>query len=78
MGRDAAPPYGSRQAELVEVARVIVGDAGGEEGALPLDRRGFEAFELGKRFEDAFFAGKLGLRGEVLPAEEPAHVGGRR
>ena len=38
---------------------------------------GFEAFELGEGFEDAFFAGELGLGGEVLPAEEPAHVGGR-
>ena len=27
-------------------------------------------------FEDAFFAGELRLRGEVLPAEEPAHVDG--
>ena len=78
VGRDAAPAYGSGEAELVEVARVVVGDAGGEEGALPLDGGGFEAFELREGFEDALFAGELGLRGEVLPAEEPAHVDGGR
>ena len=73
---DAAPADGSGEAEGVEPAGVVVGDAGGEEGALPLDGGGFEAFELVEGFEDAFFAGELGLRGEVLPAEEPAHVDG--
>ena len=56
--------------------RGVVGDAGGEQGALPLDGRGLEAFELVERFEDALFAGELGLRREVLPAEQPAHVDG--
>ena len=73
---DAAPAYGSGEAERVEPAGIVVGDAGGEQGALPLDGGGFEAFELVEGFEDAFFAGELGLRGEVLPVEEPAHVDG--
>ena len=76
MGGDAAPAYGSGEAEGVEPAGVVVGDAGGEKGALPLDGGGFEAFELAEGFEDAFFAGELGLGGEVLPVEEPAHVDG--
>ena len=68
MGGDAAPADGSGEAEGVEPAGIVVGDAGGEEGALPLDGGGFEAFELAEGFEDAFFAGELGLRGEMLPA----------
>ena len=76
VGGDAAPAYGSGEAEGVEPAGIVVGDAGGEEGALPLDGGGLEAFELAEGFEDAFFAGELGLRGEVLPLEEPAHVDG--
>ena len=74
--RDAAPADGSGEAEGVEPAGIVVGDAGGEEGALPLDGGGFEAFELVEGFEDAFFAGELRLRGEVLPVEQPAHVDG--
>ena len=75
-GGDAAPTNGAGEAEGVEPAGVVVGDAGGKEGALPLDGRGFEAFELVEGFEDALLAGELGLRGEVLPVEEPAHVDG--
>ncbi len=78
MGRDAAPADGAGEAELVEPAGIVVGDAGGKEGALPLDGGGFEAFELMECGEDAFFAGELGLRGEVLPGEQPAHVDGGR
>src|SRR6202042_2909617 len=37
---------------------------------------GFEAFELMEHCEHAFFTGELRLWGEVLPAKEPAHVGG--
>jgi hypothetical protein len=76
MRRDAAPAYCSGEAEGIEPARVVVGDAGGEEGALPFDGGGFEALELAEGVEDTFFAGELGLRGEVLPLEEPAHVDG--
>ena len=43
---DAAPADGSGEAEGVEPAGIVVGDAGGEQGALPLDGGGFEAFEL--------------------------------
>ena len=57
VGGDAAPAYGSGEAEGVEPAGIVVGDAGGEEGALPLDGGGLEAFELLEGFEDAFFAG---------------------
>ncbi len=60
---DAAPAYGSGEAEGVEPAGIVVGDAGGEEGALPLDGGGFEAFELVEGFEDAFFAGRAGSAG---------------
>jgi len=77
MGGDAAPAYGAGEAEGVEPAGVVVGDAGGEKGALPLDGGGLEAFELLEGVEEAFFAGELGLGGEVLPVEEPAHVDGR-
>ncbi len=54
--RDAAPAYGSGEAEGVEPAGVVVGDAGGKEGALPLDGGGFVAFELVEGFEDSLFA----------------------
>ena len=61
----------------VEPARIVVGDACGEEGSLPFDGWSFEAFELAEGVEDSFFAGELGLRGEVLPLEEPSHVSRR-
>ena len=77
MGGDAAPAHGSREAERVDPAWIVVGDTGGEESALPFDSRSLEAFELAERLEDTLFAGELGLRGEVLPLEEPAHVDGR-
>ena len=55
-------------------ARIVVGDALREKRALPLDGGGFEALELAQGIEDALFAGELGLRREVLPAEKPVHV----
>ena len=58
------------------MAGVVVGDTGGEEGAFPLDGGGFEAFQLAEDFEDTFFARELGLRREMLPLKEPAHVNG--
>jgi len=78
VGRDAAPADGARQAESVQPAGVIVCDACGEQGALPLDCGRFKAFKLRESLEQTFFSGKLGLRRQVLPAKEPAHVGGRR
>ena len=72
--RDAAPADGAGEAKLVEPAGIVVGDAGGQQGALPLDGRGFEAFELVQGGEHALFAGELRLRREMLPAEQPAHV----
>ena len=63
MRRDAAPADDAGEAEVVEPARVVVGDAGGEERALPLDGGGFEAFELFDRREHAFFAGELRVAG---------------
>ena len=41
---DAAPGQDAGEAEVVEPLGLVVGDAGGEEGALPLDGGGFEAF----------------------------------
>ena len=76
--RDAPPADGAGEAELVEPSGIVVCDAGGQQGALPLDGRGFEAFELIEGFQDALFAGELRLRREMLPAEEPAQVDGRR
>ena len=77
VGRDAAPPYGSGEAEIVEMTEVVAGDARRKQGALPFDGRGFETFELAEGFENAFFAGELRLRGKMLPAEEPVHINGR-
>ena len=74
MGGDAAPAYGSGEAEGVEPAGIVVADASGEEGTLPFDGGSFEAFELAEGFKDALFAGKLRLGGEVLPLEKPAHI----
>ena len=76
MRRDAAPAHGSGEAELVEPARVVVGDAGRKQRTLPLDSRSLEAFKLRESFEDALFPAELCLRREVLPAEQPAHVDG--
>ena len=76
--RDAPPANRAGEAELVEPSRIVVCDAGGQQGALPLDRRGFEAFELVEGFQDALFAGELRLWGEMLPAEQPAQVNGGR
>ena len=61
-GETRPQPTAPDRQSCVEPAGVVVGDAGGEEGALPLDGGGFEAFELGEGFEEAFFAGELGLR----------------
>ena len=76
---DAAPADGTGEAKIVEPRGGVVGDASGQERALPLDRGSFEAFELRECLEQAVFAGELGLvlveGGEVLPAEEPTHVG---
>ncbi len=74
MRGDAAPADDAGHAERVERAGIVVGDALRQEGCFPLDGGGFEAFELAERVEHAFFAGELGLRREVLPAEEPVHV----
>ena len=41
---DAAPGEDAGEAEVVEPLGLVVGDAVGEEGALPLDGGGFEAF----------------------------------
>ena len=57
MRRDAAPADGAGEAESVEPAGIVVGDARGKQRALPLDGRGLEAFELVQRFEHALFAG---------------------
>ena len=74
MRGDAAPAYGAGEAEGVQPAGVVVGDAGREEGALPFDGWGFEAFKLAESVQESFFTGELGLGGEVLPLEQPAHV----
>ena len=50
------------EAEVVEPLGVVVGDAGGEEGSLPLDGGGLEALELLDGGEDGLFAGELGVR----------------
>ena len=76
VGGDAAPSDCTGEAESIEPAWVVVGDARGKEGSLPFNGGGLEAFELAEGVEDTFFAGELGLRGEVLPLEEPAHVDG--
>ena len=76
--RDAPPADGTGEAELVKPSGIVVCDAGGQQGALPLDGRGFEAFELIQGFQDALFAGELRLRREMLPAEQPAQVDGGR
>ncbi len=38
------------------MARIVVGDAGRKQTALPLDGRSLETFELAEGFEYAFFA----------------------
>ncbi len=53
-----------------------MGDASRQQGPLPFDGGSLEAFELAEGFKDAFFAGELGLRSEMLPVEQPAHVDG--
>jgi hypothetical protein len=55
---------------------IVVGDAGRQQRALPLDGGGLETFELVQRLQDALFAGELRLRREMLPAQQPAHVDG--
>src|ERR1035441_8874290 len=42
MRRDAPPADGAGEAELVKPSGIEVCDAGGQQGALPLDGRGFE------------------------------------
>ena len=78
VGRDATPANGTGEAEGIEPARIVVRDAGGEEGSLPLDGRGLEAFKLLEGGEDTFFSTELTLRREVLPMEEPAEIDCRR
>src|SRR5580693_2963691 len=76
MRGDATRTYCAGETECVEPAGIVAGDAGGKEGAFPLDCGGFEAFELAEGFEDSFFAGELSLRSDMLPLQEPAHVDG--
>ena len=63
MRGDPAPGEDAGEAEVVEPLGGVVGDAGGKEGALPLDGRGFEALQLLNRCEDGFFAGGLRVGG---------------
>ena len=59
VGRDAAPTNGTGEAEGVEPAGIVVGDAGRQECALPLDGGSLKAFELAEGFDIVLVNGRI-------------------
>ena len=76
--RNAAPANDSGETKVVEPARIVVGNPRRKQGALPLNRRSFETFELLDRRQHTFFAAELRLRSDVLKVEQPAQEYRRR
>ena len=73
-GVSRAPDHLAREAQLVEPARVVVADAGGQDLRLPLRGRRLDAGQLLEHLEQAGPALEPGRRRGVLPARQEAHV----
>jgi len=78
MRRDASPADDTGQAKIIQPARIVVSHACRQQCALPLNRGGFESFELLDGREHAFFSRELCARCEVVPVKQPAHEDIRR
>src|SRR5919109_1171095 len=70
---EPTPGHAAAQAELVDLAAVVIGDARGQYLVLPGGRGKLEAFELLDHRHKPFDAPHLVFAGDVLPVEEEAH-----
>src|SRR6185503_19296734 len=78
VGAEPSPRDGSREAELLQVVRVVAGDPRGKYVGLPRARGELDALELAHHLEQPLAAMEVRARLYVLPAEEEAHEIGRR
>ena len=78
MRREASPAGDAPEAEMVERGTVVVGDAAGEDVALPGAGGNFKALQLAQSFQQSVLAAQGGAGREVLPAQQPMHELGRR
>src|SRR3984885_9821126 len=62
MRREAAPSDHARQAQLIEVRGIVVGDSARQHKALPRACRNFEALQLTNYFERSMLAAHLRAR----------------
>ena len=78
MRRETSPTGDAHEAKAVERGAVVVGDAAGEDVALPGAGGDFKALQLAQSFEQSVLAAQGGAGCEVLPAQQPMHELGRR
>ena len=78
MRREASPTGDAHEAEAVERGTVVVGDAAGENVALPGAGGDFKALQLAQSFQQSVLAAQVGAGREMLPAQQPVHELGRR
>ena len=72
-GAEAAPGEGAVEAQLVEPGGVVVGQARGQQVALPGNGRGLEALQPLDDGAQPLLAAQAGVGRAVLPAQQEAH-----
>ena len=78
MRREASPTGDAHEAEAVERGTIVVGDAAGEDVALPGTGGDFKALQLAQSFQQSVLAAQTGTGCEMLPTRRPMHELGRR
>ena len=78
MRRNPSPSDHSRQSQRVQPAGIVIRYPLRENRPLPLDRRSLKALQPANRLEQSLLAGKLPLRGQMLPVEQKPHIDRRR
>src|SRR5215470_10562478 len=73
MWGEASPTDRTGQAELIEPLGIVIGDTPCEDLPLPCVGGNFESLELSEDFERGTLTLRLRSRGDMLPAQEPAH-----
>ena len=73
MRRETPPADGPSQAKLIQPSRVVFIDAAREDLFFPGVGGNLEALQLMQNLQQATLAAQLGLRRDVLPAQQPAH-----
>src|SRR5947199_7872346 len=73
MRRKTSPSHRARQTELVEMCRLVTGNAAPENVPFPCTSRNFKALELPDNFQRAVLAAHLRSRSDVLPPQQHIH-----